>query len=280
MTEKAQKGTTKAGSGNTNSLPVIDNIDKEYRSMFFTLNNYDDNDIKAIKAYFQGRKNILYVFQEETGENGTPHLQGCFKSKSSIKFSTLKNLNNRIHWERCRSWIQAVDYCSKEDTRSGEIYTNMSIKATIKDPLKDVELYKWQKNIIKLLDKDPDNRTIHWFYDKDGCKGKTTLAKHLCLKHPNNILYTGGKANDIKYAVSEFTSNHENNLKMVIFDFARSQEQYVSYQAIEEVKNGILFNNKYEAKMVVFNNPHVVVFSNFEPDYEALSSDRIKCHKL
>ena len=67
---------------------------------------------------------------------------------------------------------------------------------------------------------------------------------------------------------------------MVRGEFTRSQEQFVSYQAIEEVKNGILFNNKYEAKMVVFNNPHVVVFSNFEPDYKALSSDRIKCHKL
>ena len=47
----------------------------------------------------------------------------------------------------------------------------------------------------------PDRRSIHWFYDKIGCKGKH-LAIHLCLKYPNQVLYVTGKASDVKYGVS------------------------------------------------------------------------------
>lgn len=281
---KTLKDTSKSGVGNTNSTPeskIVNVLEaKEHRCMFFTLNNYNSNDIKTLETYFKGRKNLLYVFQEETGENGTPHLQGCFKSKSPIKFSVLKNINEKIHWEKCRNWDQSIDYCSKEDTRTGKIFTNMSIKATIEDPLSGVTLHKWQTNTINLMDKKPDRRSIHWFYDKIGCKGKTSLAIHLCLKYPNQVLYVTGKASDVKYGVSQFVANKDNNLKMVIFDFARSQEQFVSYQAIEEVKNGIFFNNKYESGMVVFNPPHVIVFSNFEPDKSELSADRWKIHNI
>ncbi len=281
MMETSQNLTDISAVGNTNSTadPSI-TVDKRYRMMCFTLNNYTKDDITSLTSYFKGLKDTLFVFQEETGDNGTPHLQGCFKSKHQIKFSVLKGINEKIHWEKCRSWNHSVDYCSKNDTRTGQIFTNMSIKATIEDPLSGVTLHKWQANTINLMDKKPDRRSIHWFYDKIGCKGKTSLAIHLCLKYPNQVLYVTGKASDVKYGVSQFIANKDNNLKMVIFDFARSQEQFVSYQAIEEVKNGIFFNNKYESGMVVFNPPHVIVFSNFEPDKSELSMDRWKIHNI
>lgn len=273
--------TNDSGVGNTNSTPGFNkSIDKKHRCMFFTLNNYNIDNIVSLVSYFKGINELLYVFQEETGEEKTPHLQGCFKSKTQIRFSTLKNINEKIHWEICRNWNQSVDYCSKKETRTGKIYTNMAIEANIKDPLEGFTLHKWQKYIINLMDKEPNNRQINWFFDKKGCAGKTSLAKHLCLNYKKNVLYTSGKAADIKYAVSEFTANKNNNLKMVIFDFTRSQESFVSYQAIEEIKNGIFFNNKYESKMVVYNSPHVVVFSNFEPDNGCLSEDRMKIKKV
>ena len=39
----------------------------------FTLNNYTSEDISKISS---NSSIVLYVFQEETGENGTKHLQG------------------------------------------------------------------------------------------------------------------------------------------------------------------------------------------------------------
>lgn len=61
---------------------------------------------------------------------------------------------------------------------------------------------------------------------------------------------------------------------MAIFDYTRSQEEYISYEALEAVKNGIFYNNKYESGMVVYNTPHVIVLSNFRPDLSKLSADR------
>lgn len=274
MTNIAETSETSGGKpeGNTNSSGLFDK--KEYRSLFFTWNNYNKEDIETLITYFESRRHLEYVFQEEIGEKGTPHLQGCFKSKSAIKFHVLKNKFPKIHWEKTINWNSAVDYCTKEESRNGEIYKNIIIKRKIVDPLNNKKLHDWQQKIIDFLNDDADERSIHWYYDPIGCKGKTTLAKHLCIKYPNNILYVGGKANDIKYAITQFTDNPRNDLKLVIFDFSRTIENYVSYQAIEEVKNGIFFNNKYEAKMVVFNSPHVVVFSNFEPDTSTLSADR------
>lgn len=64
------------------------------------------------------------------------------------------------------------------------------------------------------------------------------------------------------------------DLKMVIFDLERRQENFVSYSAMEQVKNGCFFSSKYESEIVVFNYVHVVVFANFAPDLQALSADR------
>ena len=57
-------------------------------------------------------------------------------------------------------------------------------------------------------------------------------------------------------------------------DFTRDVEEYVSYQAIEAIKNGIFYNTKYESKMITYNSPHVIIFANFFPDITKLSSDR------
>ncbi len=51
-------------------------------------------------------------------------------------------------------------------------------------------------------------------------------------------------------------------------------EDYVSYQALEEIKDGIFFSGKYEGGMKIFNSPHVICFANFSPAEHKLSGDR------
>lgn len=63
-------------------------------------------------------------------------------------------------------------------------------------------------------------------------------------------------------------------LDICIMDFPRTVEGYVSYSAIEEIKNGMFFNGKFESSMVMFNTPHIVIFANFLPDTSKLSKDR------
>lgn len=62
--------------------------------------------------------------------------------------------------------------------------------------------------------------------------------------------------------------------RVILIDYARDQESHISWQGIEEIKNGIFFNSKYESSMVIYNSPHVICFANFKPQEYKLSKDR------
>lgn len=239
------------------------------KNWIITWNNYSESDWVDMEAWMK-KECEKYALQEETGENGTKHLQGCFSFKNARYFDSLKKTWPKIHLEKSRSWDACVDYCTKAETRTGRSVNNCVRK--VKDPLEDKELRPIQVELIEILKPEPDDRTIHWVFDKEGGAGKTTLAKHLCLKYPNEVLYLTGKAADMKYGVTKHLE--KNDLKIVLIDLTRSIENFVSYEGIEAIKNGIFYNTKYESGMVVFNCPHVVIFANFEPELGKLSADR------
>lgn len=237
------------------------------RNWLLTWNNYTEDNLKWLEQYcIVNCKD--YAYQEEIGENGTKHLQIFIEYINPRHFNGVKEDFKLCHIEQCKNKNACKLYCNKKATRNG-----ISVKKEgPKDPLKDLELREWQKDIVKLMDEEPNDRIIYWYFDPTGNKGKTTLAKSLCINFPNKVLYLSGKANDIKYGVAEFIT--KNKLKMAIFDYTRSQEEYISYEALEAIKNGIYFNTKYESKMVVYDVPHIVVLANFRPDLSKLSADR------
>lgn len=81
------------------------------RNLCFTLNNYTEEEELAVQAW-----DCKYlVYGREVGEEGTPHLQGYVEWKGSKRFTTLKKMNPRIHWEKRRGTVdQAVTYCKKD----------------------------------------------------------------------------------------------------------------------------------------------------------------------
>jgi len=60
----------------------------------------------------------------------------------------------------------------------------------------------------------------------------------------------------------------------VFFDLARMKQDIVQYDVMEAFKNGQFYSTKYESRLVRFNIPHVVVFANFHPATQMLSTDR------
>ncbi len=128
---------------------------------------------------------------------------------------------------------------------------------------------------MDIIAEDPDDRSIVWFWEEIGGVGKTALCKHICLTMKGAI-YVSGKAIDIKYAVAAMDVYP----KIVLMDIPRSAGDAVSWDAIESVKNGIFFSGKYEGKMITGNCPHVICFSNAEPDWSKLSVDRWKVYQI
>ena len=139
----------------------------------FTFNNYKD--LPSFVDFCSTCSKIdSYIFQEETGESGTPHLQGYLKFEPKQRPMTIFKLYPTIHWEKCRSPADAIKYCTKSDTRTGNIYNK---KIPIPKPLKLIKnLYEWQTKIIDIIKTEPDDRTIHWIWETKGNRGKSALG--------------------------------------------------------------------------------------------------------
>ena len=242
----------------------------------FTLNNYTQTDIDLIVPKLQELCK-KYIFQEEIGEEGTSHLQGAIWLITKKRITALKKINAQAHWEVMRNETASIAYCQKKDTRKpdGMIWRKGFAKP-LKDPLEDKTLYDFQKEIIELVQQEPNDRDIYWYWDAQGCKGKTTLAKHICIHY--NAIYVQGNAKDIKFGISDRIEK-TGEVDIVIVGLPRTREGFVSYDALESVKDGIFYNGKYKSGMCMFNPPHIIVLANFAPEKSKLSKDRwvVKC---
>ncbi len=116
----AQKKSTRT-YGNTNK--VRNKLPSKGRNWVFTLNNYTKKDIGTFFDLKLMQNLKSFCFQEEMGENGTPHLQGVLAYKNAISFNSVKKIHPLAHWEKCKNLKASLQYCSKADTRIGRTYT-------------------------------------------------------------------------------------------------------------------------------------------------------------
>lgn len=241
------------------------------RKWEFTWNNYTLDNIDTL---IYKLKNVNYVFQEETGEKGTPHLQGYIEFKNARYLSALKKEFKGCYFEPCRNEEALIKYCQKDETRTGKIYKNLKEKIIIELPTYN-ELYKWQKEIVDFCYTKPDDRTIHWYWDKKGCSGKTTLIKYICMTNNKATFTCASKSADILTCADE-----EKNVYLI--NFSRTQEGFAPYNALEQLKDGLISDSKLkkQTRNIIMNSPHVIVFANWEPNNTALSNDRWKIINL
>lgn len=82
----------------------------------FTLNNPSDDDEQKCSDFLSSGVVTYGVLGRETGESGTPHLQGFVILGSSQRLSYLRRrLSDRAHYERANGTSeQARDYCKKD----------------------------------------------------------------------------------------------------------------------------------------------------------------------
>jgi hypothetical protein len=138
-------------------------------------------------------------------------------------------------------------------------------------------MYEWQLKVLEYC-KDTSDRTIYWIWESVGNVGKSSLVKYLC-KHKRALLVSG-KGSDIKYGVVKFFERHGFYPELIAVDIPRTLRDYVSYSAIEEIKNGCFFSGKYESDMCLFNSPVVICFANSRPEVEKMSKDRWQIRRI
>ena len=136
---------------------------------------------------------------------------------------------------------------------------------------KTVKWRDWQQCFIeKATIEERNPREILVVYDSKGNTGKSYLSTMFSLLYPDetcnlqngksqNMFYSAGKVLDLKY---------------VLMDLTRSDENCVNYSAIEKIKNGHFDTCKYDNENVCVEPPFFTIFTNFKLQWWSLSLDR------
>lgn len=241
----------------------------------FTLNNYtklEEEDIKAVCLV----NNIKYIIGKEIGNSGTPHLQGFIISPKKIRPSETFNLCKRIHWEKKYKKStdeDCINYCSKDN--NFESTFALSRKDTFLDTLKINDFHNIFIHLWGIYNTVPDRRKIYYVLDKIGGIGKTTWAKWMISKYEDVCYISLTKSSDIVMAAQDY-------YKLYIIDICRSTGEFAPYNAIEQLKNGLIQDAKLKKEIRTVNcaPPHIIILSNSVPNVHSLSKDRWMIYEI
>lgn len=230
---------------------------------------------EEIRSYLK-RECKRWVFQKEKGElNGYEHYQGRCSMKTKVRNMRGK-IAPQVSW-RVTSTKIAIDedtrYCDKLETRlDGPWRDSDCNNRYVPLHVRDIKLYPWQERIIN--DVLPDTRTINILYDEKGNIGKSTV-------------FTYAGARGIARAVPIMESYKDlmrmvmccPKTKLYLVDFPRGLNKSHCanfWSAIETIKNGYAYDDRYKFQEEFFDPPNIWVFTNTLPDFELLSKDRWK----
>lgn len=227
-----------------------------------------------------------WAFQLEKGDlTGYEHYQCRISLHKKTTMSQVIKLMgiDKLHLiPTCNNQLKKsnlFDYVLKEQSRVDGPWTDKDPQTVEIPEQYDVELYPWQQELYDLVTGEIKNkkyRNVHLLYDAKGCIGKTTFALKLTCQGKAEYIPPMNDAKDIMRAVYDLPTNG-----LYIIDLTRSmkKDKLVGlYSAIEQIKNGFFYDDRYEFKRRIVKSPAVIVLTNELPDMNLLSSDRWKIH--
>lgn len=232
----------------------------------------------SLEALKQKLKEICksWTFQLEQGEKtGFLHYQGRISLKTKLRIGTLIKSWNipETHFSITTNENRDNNfYVMKQDTRKGGPWSDKDpyIPRQVRD-IKD--LLPWQQEVVDSANAW-DTRTINIIVDHCGNIGKSTLSTYL------NVFRIGRSippCNDFK-DIMRIVMNTE-KMRLYLFDIPRAlpkKNLCFMYGAIEKIKDGYCFDDRYSFQEEYFDCPNVWVFTNELPKLEWLSNDRWK----
>ena len=148
----------------------------------------------------------------------------------------------------------------------------------LRDKAMAASFWEWQEKLEMALQAPADDREIIVIMDEIGGCGKTKFIELYKLKHPNT-------ATSVMQGKTDNMLNQVYNLgfdpKVIFLDLTRYQMESANLSAIEQFKNGLVQNHKYQTgtKMLEYS-PHIVIMTNKALQWRDMSIDRWKIIKL
>lgn len=223
-----------------------------------------------------------WAFQKEKGEEtGYEHYQARVSVKTKKRLSTMitlvnKDLEGSHVSATCTQNMGNEFYVLKAETRVEGPWSDRD--KVIPRHLRDTPAwYPWQKHIVDNIDRY-EERTIHVIVDLHGNQGKSLMSSWLAVRG------LAGKIpimNDMKDVMRMVMNMPKKGCYFI--DIPRAIDQKAMhnfYAALEELKNGHAFDDRYHFQEDWFDPPQIWVFTNSVPQQNWLSKDRWRLHTI
>lgn len=221
-----------------------------------------------------------YCFQKEKGaETGYLHYQGRISLGRKLLLGTL-----------CRSYPISGKWSVTSKENMHNTFYVMKEETHIEGPWRDTDesmyipiqyrlnkLFPWQEEIISYTKKF-DTRSVYCIINKSGGIGKSAIVGYMCCNKMARKVPPLNNYKDIMRMVMCMPIS-----KCYLIDMPRAlpkKEMAEFYSAIESIKDGHVWDDRYGYKERWFDSPAVVVFTNEHPDRNYLSKDRWKIKEL
>lgn len=224
--------------------------------------------VSAISAVVEGYGKCKWVIAKEHHEDGKIHWHAyvIYDKKIDVRGADAFDCCG-VHPNINRPDNGWLTYITKDN--DFETY-NWKIEKPLKLITPDLE---WEKEILEIITTEPDDRSIYWYWSRDGGVGKTSFCKYLSAKH--DAIPLNGKGSDMLNGVANYKLKKGYCPELVVVPIPKTFDTtYLNYTGIELVKDMYFYSGKYEGTTIVGNCPHVFVFANCEPCFEKLQRDR------
>lgn len=217
-----------------------------------------------------------WVFQKELGKSGYEHWQ--IRISLNNKTRTAPFLANGHPTPTSNTGSTTFDYVMKEETRIEGPWDDKSYKEEPWDLAMIKEWHPWQSDIFKSL-KKRDDRIINVLVDHEGGIGKSKVFKKALYEEWAGVIPVIGDAKDIIQACCSMGP-----YPAYIVDFPRSGESELHtksiFKAIEQIKNGVVMDFRYNFKKLIMGSPVIWIFTNETPNLSYLSKDRWRLYSI
>lgn len=223
--------------------------------------------------YFNANDCHKWVIALEHGKGGLTHWQvrfkvrGCETKQGREQFMNWWKLNcPQAHIEFTENWC---DYERKEGN-----FVSSDDNASILS-VRFGTLRPEQREILHMVSTAND-RQIDCYLDKYGNRGKTWLSIHLYERGLALLVprYCGSARE-----ISNFICSAYNGQEYIIIDIPRASKiKPELYEALEEIKDGVVSDPRYSGKTRNIRGCKLIVFTNTKLNEKRLSYDRWRLH--